>query len=262
MSTFAKNIEGRVLSARESVRGTDYFCLECGSPVRLRLGEERRAHFYHTEPREDCRESGKSLEHLMTQFHIQKAFPGAILERRFPEVARIADVALMKEKLIFEIQCSQMTAVEAIARTRDYNSLGFTVIWVLHTKTFLKQKATAFESSLGIHYFTDIDDMGEGDVFDIFAPIQKGYREKHSKRFPIELCFQKNLYQFFRREWQISFSGDILSHLMQKSLDEETRGSIFHHLFVGKEEESALTLTEQFKFYARFYFERWLRSSC
>ena len=108
MSIFAKDSKKKFIKARDAERGTDYFCLECGNLVRLKMGEERKAHFYHLKPTADCREGGKSLEHLMTQLHIQKAFEvqnkELILEKRFDSVQRIADCALVHEKIVFFAQ--------------------------------------------------------------------------------------------------------------------------------------------------------------
>lgn len=275
MSTYAKNAKGALVFAKDAERSVNYSCLECGANVRLKMGEERRAHFYHLNPSIHCRESGKSLEHLMTQFAILEAFRKknreVILEKRFSEINRIADVACMEEKIIFEIQCSPMTAQEALERMRDYNLLGFQVVWIIHLKTFLKNKATAFEKILHDtpHYFTDINEEGEGDIFDLFSPIRKGYRQKASCRFPIDIegIAQNTINYPFRKNWPLSFQGDILYQLKEKTLEEETRERLFYYLFVDKEHERQKRFSIPFfmqkgLFYVKIFFEEMLRNAC
>jgi competence protein CoiA len=274
MSTFAKDGKKTLVKASLATRSIDYFCLECGHAVRLKMGEERRAHFYHLEPTDHCREAGKSLEHLMTQFAVQNAFKKKnqeiVLEKQFHHIQRIADAVDLTNKIVFEIQCSPMSALEAKGRMLDYQSIGYCVVWIIHLKTFLKNKATAFEQTLMDvpHYFTDIDENGEGEIFDLFSPIHKGYRlNQLDRRFPVDVgSFSKNILKYpFRKKWPLSFDGDILFHLRQNSLDMTTRNTLFHYLYADKEpfEEktsSCLTLFQKGLFHLKLFFEEKLRA--
>lgn len=262
MSRYAKDQYEKIINAPEASRGLDYFCLECASIVRLRMGEERRAHFYHSDPSPSCRQAGKSLEHLMVQLHIQNLFQEQdrkiVLEKRFASIDRIADAALLDEKIIFEVQCSPMTAEEAIARLNDYHSIGYEVVWILHTKTFLQSKAAALERCLvdKTHYFTDINENGQGSIFDLLAPINKGYRHKKSAKFSIDIsASQKNCRKnSFRKQWPLYFSGDIMSQIYQKNLDLQ----LYQQIFTEEKEAPSLSFFQKAKKHTRLFFDELL----
>ncbi|MEM8728221.1 MAG: competence protein CoiA family protein, partial [Chlamydiota bacterium] len=74
--------------------------------------------------------------HQAVQRAIGTALPQVILEKSFPEIHRIADVVYPPKKIIYEIQYSPITLKEVQQRNRDYATLGYTVIWILHDRHF------------------------------------------------------------------------------------------------------------------------------
>lgn len=230
----AKTSNGKTILALDAERGKDYTCPECASLVRLRMGEERRPHFFHLDPPASCRQAGKSLEHLSVQLFIKDAYVKegmeAHIEHRFPKIGRIADVYIPANKLVFEIQCSPMEASEAIERNKDYKSLGINVVWILHTMTFLKNKASPFERAIesAPHYFTSMDAKGRGDLFDLYAPIHRLARLRRSRRYPIEITSSSSAPASgsFRQGRPLFFKGDIAYLLKERGLDEETQRRI------------------------------------
>ncbi|MEX1012604.1 MAG: competence protein CoiA family protein [Waddliaceae bacterium] len=178
MQIFACDKNGNHLLASQAIRRVDYDCPECKGLLRLREGSVRRAHFYHTHPTEDCRQSNKSLEHLQVQWRFFDLIP-CRLEQRFSEIDRIADVVWEAEKLIFEVQCSPISLSEVRARNRDYESLGYRVIWILHDRRYNQRKVFPVESFP--HYYTNIDEEGEGIIYDQFEKLQGNLRKS---RFP------------------------------------------------------------------------------
>ncbi|MBA3603786.1 MAG: hypothetical protein H0W50_09145 [Parachlamydiaceae bacterium] len=180
MQLYAFDIDGALVFAKEALRQVDYFCPECKGLLHLRGGLHRQNHFFHLEITPACRQSGKSAEHLHTQLYMLNLLPEneCFLERRFPEINRIADVAWESRKIIFEIQCSPISVDEIQQRNQDYFSVGFEVVWILHDKRFNQRLLSGAEHCLhGLpHYFTNICESGEGFVYDQFSWVEKGSR--------------------------------------------------------------------------------------
>lgn len=174
-----------------ALKGTDYRCIECDGIVRKRGGMHRRDHFYHLAPTDRCRLSGKSMAHLQVQWAILQAIPEgeALLEKRFAEIDRIADVYWEREGVVFEVQCSPISQEELLARNRAYQSLGCQVVWILHDQRFNRKRVAAAEGALysETHYFTDIDADGQGIIYDQLALLKKGIRIKNFSKYAVDV---------------------------------------------------------------------------
>ncbi len=185
MQLFARGHNDSVLPASRAAAGIDYKCLECGETVRVRGGKQRIRHFYHRRRSRRCRESGKSLTHLRIQQRLLELIPTSQLEHPFSSINRIADVYWPKKNIIYEVQCSPITAEEVAARNADYNRLGLTVVWILHDRRFNRRHLTAAEHFLHDkpHYFTNIDSSGAG----IFYDQKKISPQRRTRRFRVQL---------------------------------------------------------------------------
>lgn len=185
MQLCALDKNGQLVRATAAERHLDYTCLECRQVVRLRKGVHRQAHYYHSQPNQACRLSGKGLVHISVQKRILELLPEnqADMEVRFDTISRIADIAWIPEKIIFEIQCASITAQEIMERNASYASVGFDVVWILHSNRYNKMRVTSAEDVLksSAHYFTDIDTLGGGSIFDQYSFIVRG---KRLWRFP------------------------------------------------------------------------------
>ncbi|MBS0635660.1 MAG: hypothetical protein JSR37_09380 [Verrucomicrobia bacterium] len=159
MQLYALDSAGKKCSIYAAQKGNDYFCLECNSRLRARRGRFCRPHFYHIYDVASCRQSGKTEAHIAIQRLIGEQIGAHKTqeELRFDSIGRIADVAWPEKKLIFEVQCSPISAEEVEARNRDYASIGWNVIWVLHDKRFNKRRLSDAETFLlsHPHYFSD-----------------------------------------------------------------------------------------------------------
>lgn len=191
MQLFALDENGNPIAASAALKQCNYSCMECRSVVRLRSGLHRRKHFYHTNAISSCRLNGKSLTHLQIQCRIQNLFPkeDCTMERSFPEIHRIADVVWEPKKIIFEIQCSPITRGEVLQRNKDYGSLGYTVVWILHDKQFNRWRVSGAELAL-MHspfYYTNVNQEGEGMIYDQLSIIIKGIRRTSLGPMPILL---------------------------------------------------------------------------
>lgn len=172
MQLYARDSAGKKCSIYTAQKGNDYFCLECNGRLRARSGRFFRAHFYHIQDAESCRQAGKTEAHIAIQRLIQQQIgeDRCCEEMRFSDIGRVADVAWLEKKLIFEVQCSGISALEIEERNRDYASCGWDVIWVLYDKRFNKRRASEAESLLFTHphYFSDAK-----CIYDQFRPISK-----------------------------------------------------------------------------------------
>lgn len=226
MQLVAYNPQKNVILAEQAVKGTNYQCIECGGVVRRRGGMHRRDHFFHVHPSADCRSSGKSMVHLQVQMAIQQQIPRgeAVLEKKFDEIQRIADVCWIQENLVFEVQCSPISPQEILERNRDYRSVGYEVVWILHDARFNKRKISAAEHVLesSVHYYTNIDIDGVGWVYDQLSKASKGTRVKKGEpvgvflsqprlQFPIPCDYQ--LLKKRIHYWSYYFSGDIVDKM-------------------------------------------------
>lgn len=190
MQLFALDDNQRIISAKKGQKGVEYFCRECHSPIRLRGGLHTQLHFYHS-AKSTCRQSQKSIYHIRTQQFIMEMIGDDTVEveRRFDSIGRIADVVWEKEKLIFEVQCSWIAKEEIFWRNKDYMSLGYKVIWILHEMRFNRLKPSGAEKYLqGLpHYFTNMDQKGNGFIYDQISCFEKGIRKKWGKLTDVRL---------------------------------------------------------------------------
>jgi len=191
MQLYALDQNLNVISARNALKHHKYQCLECQSNLCLRGGLKRQNHFYHLEANRSCRQNGKSMEHLQVQLFLQNQLTekNCILEKRFQEINRIADVFWISENIVFEVQCSPISSEEIKLRNRDYAKLGIKVIWILHERQFNKARLSGAESYLQRlpHYFTNMNADGRGIIYDFFRLFDKGRKVFGSKRFFVDV---------------------------------------------------------------------------
>lgn len=231
MQLYAHDESGSLVSCEQAVKHKDYFCLECTSIVHCRGGFIRHMHFYHVEPNRACRQNGKSLTHLQVQHQLKQILPHCLLEKPFPVINRIADVFWEPEKLVFEIQCSSITAREIEQRNKDYRSIGCRTIWILHDRHYNQTQLTAAEYYLqnSPHYFTSIDEEGQGMIYDQWDLIAKGKRLKTigfreikidsyflQKQREIELKYPQWVKDRMQ-QWPLYFSGDYIDYFLSLS---------------------------------------------
>lgn len=231
MQIFAYDKRRENVAAAQAKRKTNYFCPECQGIVRLRGGNHRRLHFFHFQDSADCRLGKKSELHLATQLALQKMlapYP-SFLEQPFPQVGRIADCVVPALKLNFEIQCSPITPEEVEARIRDYASCQLTTVWILHEATFNKKRVHPAEQILKKypHYYTNINEQGQGMIYDQFFIEENNRRRARSSSFPIAVSQPiVTRSTTFRREWPLFFAGDIVNSVAGLSEVKKLNGNL------------------------------------
>lgn len=244
MQLYAFDGNDRLISAKDALKQIDYFCPECRGLVHLRGGFHRQNHFYHLEAVHACRQSGKSLEHINVQLFFLKVLPqgDCVLEQHFTGINRIADVVWTSRQLVFEIQCSSISHSEVLARNRDYERLGYEVVWILHDRRFNQKRLTAAEYFLhGLpHYFTNISERGEGHIYDQFSLLEGGLRLHPSKAFPVDVSAPKHyvassaggaeltfeLVKLRLQNKALYFTRDLVDHYLNLNAEAEAEGCI------------------------------------
>lgn len=227
MQLYAFDSKGQLVSARQARRHSDYYCLECQQIIRLRGGPQRRCHFYHLEPTPFCRHNQKGPIHLHLQSHfLQKLPPGdCTLELPFQSVRRIADVAWLSQKIVFEIQCAPISAEEVLERNRDYQQAGWTVVWILHDQRYNQVRLSAAEIALrsSPHFFSNMNSLGTGIIYDQFDICDQGLRYGRLPPLPIQLGETPSLFptkvtsypllllEQRASQWNLFFKGDLMS---------------------------------------------------
>lgn len=196
MQIYALDEQQQVTDALKAKRHKNYFCPSCQQIVRLRKGLQKQAHFFHLSPNLHCSQSGKSLTHLAVQKHIASLIgEESRMETIFPSIQRIADVSWKQKRLIFEVQYSWISQKELEERNRDYSSIGYQVIWILHDKRFNQHLFTAAEKYLvdHPHYFTNINAKGQGMIYDQFSMETRGKRVCRGTKVPVQIQYTESL---------------------------------------------------------------------
>ena len=150
------------------------------------------------------------------------------LEYRFPSINRIADVAWLSQKIVFEIQYSAIAAEEVIQRNRDYGQEGWKVVWILHDHRYNRFRLSAAEMALrsSPHFFSNMNRLGQGMVYDQFDICDNGLRKCRLPPLTVDLrrlttflgeTSSSPLMLLAQRagQWQISFEGDLMSLFLQ-----------------------------------------------
>jgi competence protein CoiA len=273
MQLHALDQKNQLTFAKRALKHTDYFCLECQGIVRLRGGIHRQDHFYHLQSNQSCRLNAKSMIHIQLQYYFFNRLPreDCLLEHRFPEINRIADVYWVSEKLIFEIQCSPISKDEVEQRNKDYRSLGLNVVWVLHDMRFNQWRISAAEMFLGRHphYYTNMDAVGNGIVYDQYQLIHQGIRHIKMEPLPVDLICRKEITKtdFNKmqipelilgrmRHWPFCFKGDMIELYLQNEELSYLNEAFQHEKNFGDEKQNSVSLIRRlfWKFILRPYF--------
>jgi len=190
MPLYAAGEDGYVFAA-DAEPGASYRCLECRTPLKLRRGRDRVPHFYHLQRSPGCHLYSKSEDHLVLQLQVQRFLADRTvqIERPFLDIHRVADVLWEKEKIAFEIQCSNLDLIEAESRIRDYNRIGYEVVWLLDDRIFNRRFMRDAEELLRSHpcYFFKFQRSGPAFVYDQMEIIISKKRMKRGSPIRVDL---------------------------------------------------------------------------
>ena len=220
--------ENQLISAYEAQKRKNYQCPECLNSVRFRSGRQKQPHFFHLSKHLFCHQSKKGMIHLRLQYFIKNLLKGAEMEKSFPEINRIADVACMETKKIYEIQYSPLSLEEAKMRCADYERIGFEVIWILHEHTYNQKKLRPPERFLRTKtcYFSNMDAYGKGMIYDQMDIIQGFRRLFKSPLTPVNLEVSHPIPQSSNwppflehriKTWPFYHEGDVIDQTIKKT---------------------------------------------
>lgn len=219
----------------------------------------------------------KSRTHLALQRYLLDLLPrGKVeMEKKFPDIGRIADIVWEEKKLLFEIQCSPMSREEMLNRTKVYKRAGYQTVWILHERSYNKFRLSALEGAVKEipHYFTNMSPGGEGIIYDQCSIVSHGTRIKSWKRLPIDLSSprpislemlgqkKERLAQVEQRlnTWPIYFYQDLISIDQEELESREYQEAISFERSMKKPKESLLSLLK--RAYLSFL-DRALKSYC
>lgn len=211
MQISAFDEKGALITVTCAKRGVDYICFECQGALRLRGGKQTQLHFYHLRFSPDCRQSNKSATHLALQHHLENLLPQGecTLEKHFK--GRIADCFWEREKIVFEIQCSPLSQVEAKERMADYEKLGLKTVWILHDTTFNRRYKTPLETFLEehTHYYTNFSPAKGGIIYDQLSLYKGTLRTLRTPPLAIDVRRPQRRVCPLRKKWSLHFAGDV-----------------------------------------------------
>jgi len=162
------------------------------------------------------RKRGKSRAHLQVQLYLKSLIPDLILEKKIS--GRIADLCWAKEKIIFEIQLSPISLQEARNRSVDYQTKGYSPVWILHDRRFNRRYLSPGEEYLRREVTTFFTNGGE--IYDQFEICQngkrlfKGPKLRVDLRMPIKEGLSEECIMF---PYSLYFLGDLKHFLMTQS---------------------------------------------
>lgn len=126
-----------VLGWDAAMKGDYYFCPECKDEVIFKLGRTVTPHFAH-KPGSTCAYAeGESAAHLAMKATMARFLPEDIVQVEVPMLpGHRADLLVPAARIVIECQASKIQAGEWERRTRDYNRMGYAVLWVWDIKRF------------------------------------------------------------------------------------------------------------------------------
>ncbi|UDM32455.1 competence protein CoiA [Lentilactobacillus laojiaonis] len=164
MILIAKQVKDQCLVvANQASKHEKYICPNCQEIVTLRQGTIKISHFAHQKDSNCTKLSeNESRAHLLGKLFIYQSYvkldSHIALEVVFKDIEQRADVCLPQCNLIIEYQCSPIKFDKLLKRTKGYQKMGYTVLWLLgdpyvrqKINKHLLAKFAHFSEKLGIY---------------------------------------------------------------------------------------------------------------
>lgn len=126
-------------------------------------------------------------DHLLLQLSLKNHIAALELEKTFPSLGRVADLFWREKKLVFEIQCSPISPLEAQSRMDDYQKEGIEVVWLLDERVFNQKKISPAEQlmrSKTCYFFS----MSSKKIYDQFELLLKNKRVVRGPPLEVDLA--------------------------------------------------------------------------
>ena len=124
-----------LMTADEADKRRNYVCPGCQTPVTVKKGRLKQAHFAHTSLQK-C-QAGESAVHLLGKLAMVDFFESiggrVVLEPWLPEIQQRPDllVTFDNRQVAIEFQCAPISVERVQHRTAGFAKLGLDVVWVL-----------------------------------------------------------------------------------------------------------------------------------
>lgn len=184
MLRYALTQEGDMVSIDEARSSQLFFCPDCLVPVGKKMGPQRAWHFYHFESVKSlssCKRQGDCTFHTRLVEYLVHALKdqGICSYVEYPVLAarRIADIAIVSEKIALEVQRTPISLRALVERTQAYICQGWQVIWFLSSTLWKQSRMPHQLERLGtIPYY--IFEEKEKDIF-VFDEFFSGKKVFH-----------------------------------------------------------------------------------
>lgn len=136
----AETLDHERVIACDAIRGVDYYCPECRSPVLLRSGMVKVPHFAH-KPEQSCGyDAGETDLHRTAKLQMYRTLQALELAGAVSTVEIEHRIGRRRADLVFcigsqtvavEVQASSIGVDLLLKRTIDYSQAGAAVLWLL-----------------------------------------------------------------------------------------------------------------------------------
>lgn len=139
-------IDAALLAKKKKRERPRLHCPGCQSPVLLKAGEQKIAHFAHCKGT-TCQtySEGETVEHLQGKRLLLQFVSSATIEAYLPELKQRPD--LLADKRALEFQCSPLPFSRFQERTLGYIQAQYQPIWILGSKLQPKRHWTHFQKA-------------------------------------------------------------------------------------------------------------------
>ncbi|WP_283678902.1 competence protein CoiA family protein [Lentilactobacillus sp. Marseille-Q4993] len=162
---------GQLINAADVDGSGEFYCPECGKPVRYNRGNKKAAYFSHIANLSTMNLENESDQHYAGKMRIAAAFSeigrAAETERVFSTTGQRADIYIPGNHLVIEYQCSEVSQESVDQRSGDYRGENLSVIWILGDPYLVKKlcksvvaKFARYKPNLGMYliYYSDRSD--------------------------------------------------------------------------------------------------------
>lgn len=165
----------------------NFYCPICNQMVIVKAGSKQIAHFAHKQ-QNSCEFSGGGEgayhEHGKLDLYqwLRKHNLDPELEKYFPEIKQRADLffRIGGKKVVIEYQCARISVTSIIKRTKGFQSLRITPIWVLGGNRFKrKAKGSLYITSTELHFIQRLSSKKALQLL-YYCPNQKQFALFHN----------------------------------------------------------------------------------
>lgn len=116
--------------ALDAKKGKDYYCPHCQQKLILRQGDIKIYHFAHQFD-SNCESESESINHILVKKYLKENC-GLDIEEKIGD--KVVDAVDHNNKIIYEIQCSNIEYEEMMSRRKNAKQNGYKLYWLIDCK--------------------------------------------------------------------------------------------------------------------------------